>query len=273
MKFKALFLLLIAVACLPSLFSLAGSVTAQNIAASKAVAALNGGETRLEPAQKFAKAIMRNDFDEAQKYIDKSFVQIPEIRENSPIRGIQLVPSPEKGVKILLANFYDEGLKGERLAFIWELVVKGDRITRIRVLFDGANPLVDEGRLFREYQLKFKRHVLVPTEFPFKITHFNGFVDNNESLEFVYRNDELNGFFRVKAFPIVGELERYKRKDDVYYLLKDGTKALYWPNFEWGYELRFQKNGMQYTLAIGNKKMLKAKFKAEDMLKIANSMV
>lgn len=271
MKFLALFLLLI-VSCFTSLFSVADSVTAQNIAASEAVAAFNGVETR-EPAQKFARAILRNDFDEAQKYVDKDFVQIPEIRENSPIRGIQLVSSPEEGVKILLANFYDEVLKGERLAFIWELAVKGDRITRIRVLFDGANPLVDEGRLIREYQLKFKRHVMVPTEFPFKITHFNGYVDNNESLEFVYRNDDLEGFFRVKVFPIVGELERYKRKDDVYYLLKDGTKALYRPNFELGYELRFQKNGMQYTLAIGNKKMLKAKFKAKDLLKIANSMV
>ncbi|UVI33330.1 hypothetical protein [Paenibacillus spongiae] len=88
-------------------------------------------------------------------------------------------------------------LKGERLAFIWELTVKGDRITKIRVLYDGANPLVDEARLIREYQNKFKRHVLVPTEFPFKVTRFNGYIDGDESLMLVYRSDELNRFFRV----------------------------------------------------------------------------
>lgn len=270
MRIKALFLLMVM-----GLFTwmLSESVTAQNITPSEAVAAPTGGETRLGPADRFVKAILRNDLDQAQKYIEKDFVQIPEVRENSRISGIQLVSSPEEDVKILLAHFDDEVLKGERLAFIWELTLKGDRITKIRVLFDGANPLVDEARLIQEYQKKFKRHVLVPTEFPFEITQFNGHVNGDESLELVYRNDVLNGFFRVKASPIVVELERYKGKDDVYYLLKDGTKALYRPKFELGYELRFQKNGMHYTLAIGNKKMLKVKYKATDLLKIANSMV
>ncbi|MDQ8739335.1 hypothetical protein [Paenibacillus sp. LHD-38] len=223
MKVKALFLLMIM-----GLFNsmLSGSATAQNIAPSESVAAPTGDETSLGPAGRFAKAILRNNLDEAQKYVEKDFVQIPEIRENSPISGIQLVSSPKEDVKILLAHFDDEVLEGERLAFIWELTIKGDRITKIRILFDGANPLVDEARLIREYQKRFKRHVLVPTEFPFEITHFNGYVDGNESLELVYRNKALNGFFRVKVFPIVVELERYKGKDDVYYQLKDGTKAL-----------------------------------------------
>ncbi|MGM0885202.1 MAG: hypothetical protein ACQEXQ_29685 [Bacillota bacterium] len=270
MRVKALFLLMVM-----SLFTsmLSGSATAKNIAPSEAVAVPTGGKAPRGPADQFAKAILRDDFDQAKKYVDKDFVQIPEVRENSHISGIQLVSSPEKDVKILLAHYDDEVLKGERLAFIWELTIKGDRITKIRVLFDGANPLVDEARLIREYQKKFKRQVLVPTEFPFEITHFNGYVDGDESLELVYRNEALNGYFRVKASPIVVELERYKGKDDVYYLLKDGAKALYRPKFELGYELRFQKNGMQYTLAIGNKKMLKAKYKATDLLKIANSMV
>ncbi|MGM0884999.1 MAG: hypothetical protein ACQEXQ_28650 [Bacillota bacterium] len=271
MRVKSLFLLLI-VGWLTSMLSVSGSVTAQTTAPSEAVAAPTGGEIRRGPAERFANAILRNDLDEAQKYVENDFVQIPEVRERSPISGIQLVSSPEEDVKILLAHFDDEVLEGERLAFIWELTVKGNRITKIRVLFDGANPLVDEVKLIREYQKKFKRHVLVPTEFPFEITHFNGYVDDNESLELVYRNNELNGFFRVKASPIVVELDRYKGKDDVYYLLKDGTKALY-RSFDLGYELRFQKKGMHYTIAIGNKRMLKAKYKVTDLLIIANSMV
>lgn len=270
MRFKVLFLLMIM-----SLFNsvLASSIIAHNLEPSESVAAPTDGETLPGPVDRFAKAILRNNLEEAQKYVDKDFVQIPEIRENPKISGVQLVSSPKSDVKYLLAHFDDEALEGERLAFIWELIIKEDRITSIRNLFEGANPLADEAQLIREYQLRFKRDVLVPTVFPFEITHFKGYVDGNESLELIYRNKALNGFFRVKVFPVVVELERYKGKDDVYYQLEDGTKALYRPKFELGYELRFQKNGMQYTLAIGNKKMLKTKYKATDLLKLANSMI
>ncbi|RED76060.1 hypothetical protein [Cohnella phaseoli] len=250
MSVKALFLLMIV--GWSSMLLVSGSVKAQNIATSEAVAAPNDGETHLGPAQQLAKALLRNDLDGAQKYVEKDFVQIPEINENSPIGGIQLVSSPEKDVKILLAHFDDEVLKGERLAFIWELTEKGDRIIKIRVLFAGANPLVDEARLIREYQKKFIRHVLVPTEFPFKITQFDGYVDSNESLELVYRNDALNGFFRVKASPIAVELERYKGKDDVYYMLKDGTKALYRPKFELNFDSR--RTGCNIRLRLETRK-------------------
>ncbi|WP_145321641.1 hypothetical protein [Paenibacillus xylanexedens] len=270
MRVKTLFILMI-ISLFYSLLS--STATAHNIEPSEFVAAPTEGETRQGPVNRFAKAILRNDLDEAQKYVEKDYVQIPEIRGNSQISGVQLVSSPKSDVKYLLAHFNDEFLEEERLAFIWELIIKEDRITKISILFDGANPLVDEARLIREYQLRFKRDVLVPSGFPFKITHFDGYVDSNESLELIYRNKALNGFFRVKVFPVVVELERCKGKDDVYYQLKDGTKALYRPKFELGYELRFQKNGMQYTLAIGNKKMLKAKFKATDLLKLANSMI
>lgn len=154
------------------------------------------------------------------------------------------------------------------------MTVKGDRITNIRVLFDGANPLVDESRLIMEYQNKYQlHHILAPTDFPFAITRFSGFIDSDRSLVRVYTNDEIKGFLRIITSPNVVALERYKGNKDEYYLLKDGTQALYRPNYELGYELLFQKNGMQYTLLIGNKKLLQAKFNAKDLLNIANSMV
>jgi hypothetical protein len=236
------------------------------------VAAPSERERQPDAVFEFAKTLCwRNDRDRALAYVMDG-VQIPEIREKTRIGHLQVVPSTKKGVRILLAHFEDETLKGDRLAFIWEVAVKNDRITRIQVLYDGANPLTDEARLIREYQLKYKRDVLVPTEFPFEITHFDGYIEPEGSIVLVYRNAEMNGFFRVIASPIAVELDRYKGKHDVNCQLKDGTKALYRPKFELGYELRFQKDGLQYTLAIGNKKSLTKKFKADDLLKAANGL-
>lgn len=95
------------------------------------------------PAAEFAKAITQKDRIQAEKYT-ADFVQIPEIREASRNLRYQLVPSSEIGVNYLMVHFDEETQKGDRLAFIWELTVKDDRITYIRVLFDDANKLVDE---------------------------------------------------------------------------------------------------------------------------------
>ncbi|NIK69525.1 hypothetical protein [Paenibacillus sp. BK720] len=228
-----------------------------------------------DPAVEFAKAITRNDYKKAQSCIDQDYVRIPEIPEHVSAQSYQLVPSPISGVQVLMVNLYDEKRKTERLAYIWELSVNYGRITQIRVLYEGFNPLAEEARLIREYQYKFKRHLLAPTELPFKkVTEFHGYIEEDSSIELLYRNDEINGFFKVKASPVTVDLDRFKfDKDDVYYTLKDGTKALYRVNYDLGYELRFQKNGMQYMLGIGNKKYLKVKYKPETLLKIANSMV
>lgn len=227
-----------------------------------------------DPAVEFAKAITRNDFREAQKYI-ADFVKIPEIQEYHRMQSYQLIPSPQPGVQILLVHLHDENKKRERLAFIWELAVNYGCINQIRALYEGPNPSVDEARIIREYQYRFKRHVLTPTELPFKnVTEFRGYIDDDSSLELIYRSDDINGFFRVKAAPATVDLSKFKfDNSDIYYTLKDGTKALYRSNYKLAYELRFQKNGLQYALAIGNKKFLKVKYKAETLIQIANSMV
>ncbi len=261
-----LLILLIAIPC--------GNTTVKNASAiSIRPTTFANEDGQRDPAVEFAKAITRMDYNLAQKFVE-GYVEIPDIRENSRIKQYQLVPSPKAGVKILIAHFDDEVLKGERLAFIWELTVHGKSITKIRVLFDGSNPLVDEARLINEYQSKNRRHVLIPAEFPFReVTRFDGCIEHGSSLVLTYWNDKVNGFFRERVSPISMELERYKGKSDVYYTLKDGTKALYRTKFEFGYELRFQKNGLHYTLTIGNKKSLMVKYTPETLMRIANSMV
>ncbi|WP_307545568.1 hypothetical protein [Paenibacillus sp. V4I5] len=223
-------------------------------------------------AVKFAQAVWKKDNILAQTCLANG-VKLPEIRENSPIKSYQLVASPTNHVKVLLANFWDEELGGERLALVWELTVEDNKITKIRTVFDGANPLIDEVRLIKNYQNLYQRKVLVPSEFPFKITHFSGNIEyEHERLVLRYLNESINGFLQIHIKPVTLGLERYKGKDDQFHTLKDGTRVLYRTRFDLGYEIRFQKEGMHYTVAIGNKKYLKKKFTVNDLIKIAESM-
>lgn len=227
------------------IISICANASAQSVSAVPADPAKSvTNESHLrDPVVEFAKAIVRNDLKRAQKYVvqDDIGVHIPDIRETSRFTRYQIVPSTMAGVYVLLVHCEDKALKRERLAFIWEIAVKRHVITKIRVLYDGSNPLGNEAQIIREYQMKYRQHVLVPTE--------------------------------VTVFPIAMELDRYRGKDDVYYTLKDSTRALYRSKFELGYELRFQKNGLHYQLTIGNKKYLKVKYRPETLIRIANSMV
>lgn len=107
---------------------------------------------------KFAQAVFKRNNVFAQTCLADT-ARLPEIRESSPIKNYQLVTSQIENVKIMLANFWDEALGGERLAFIWELTVEDNKITKIRTVFDGANPLMDEVRLINTYQNKYQRSV------------------------------------------------------------------------------------------------------------------
>ncbi|TVY02154.1 hypothetical protein [Cohnella terricola] len=221
---------------------------------------------------KFAQAVWKNDKILAQTCLANG-VKLPEIRENSPKKSYQLVRSPMNHVMVMLANFWDEELGGERLALIWELTVEDNKITRIRTVFDGANPLMDELRLIKDYQNLYQREVLMPSEFPFKITHFSGHIEyEHERLVLRYRNEYINSFLQIHIKPVTLGLERYQGKNNQLHTLKDGTKVLYRSKFDLGYEIRFHKEGMHYTVAIGNKKYLKKKFTVNDLIKIADSM-
>ncbi|MFE5132082.1 hypothetical protein ACFRAZ_29025, partial [Bacillus mobilis] len=61
-------------------------------------------------------------------------------------------------------------------------------------------------------------------------------------------------------------------RGDKFYTLKNNTKALYNPHFHSAYELIFQQNGFQYTIAIGNKRYIKGKYNVKDLIQIAESM-
>lgn len=87
---------------------------------------------------KFIEALMKKDEKLAQSYLVEG-VTVPQLKEKTPIGGYSGVPSPNKDVtSVLVAYFRDLGALGEttnRIAFIWELTVKNDKITNINVIF------------------------------------------------------------------------------------------------------------------------------------------
>lgn len=215
-------------------------------------------------------AVIKKDEETAKTYLE-SDVNLPEIREDTPFEGFTGLPSPKENVKVFIAYFDDGEDKPKRIAFIWEITSTKDKITNIRVVFDGSNPMMNELKVVEEYVEKYQKNVLVPSNFPFDVTHVDGYVDK-DILMLRYRNKELKGTLQIKVVPKdnVG-IERFKGKYDRYYTLKDGTIALYQPNYNPAYRMIFSKNDLRYYIGIN--KSTEKNITVDDLIKVANSMV
>jgi hypothetical protein len=226
-------------------------------------------ESPRDVVEKYIKALIHKNNMLAQSYLH-SVDTMPEIKLSTPIEEFKVVNTPLKDTKVVVAFFKGE-VGGERIAFIWELTVRDEKISRIKIIHDGTNPFLEEAKLVKEYEMKYQRNLLVPTKFPFEITGIEGYI-HNQRLLLRYRSEPINGFLQFTVSPVSVELERYKGKYDEYHILKNGTKVLYRTKFDLGYEIRFQKDGLHYTVVIGNKKFLKKKFTLDDLIQIAESM-
>lgn len=208
--------------------------------------------------------------DRAKKYV-ASDVNIPEIREDTPIKRFADLPSPKENVKVSIAYFDDGEKEPERIAFIWEVTSIKDKITNIRVVYDGSNPMMNELKVVKEYEHRFHKRILVPSAFPFDITHVDGYVDN-DILMLRYRNKELKGTLQMKVVPKDNiELERLKGKGDSYYTLNDGTKIIYQPHFHPAQRIIFNKNDFRYYIGIN--KSTNKDITVDELIKVANSML
>ncbi len=87
-----------------------------------------------------------------------------------------------------------------------------------------------------------------------------------------YYNEDINGILKITVSPVQNKLGFYVHRGAKFYSLKNNMKALYNPHFDSAYELIFQKNGFQYTIAIGNKRHIQGKYNVKDLIKIAESM-
>lgn len=213
-------------------------------------------------------ALVKKDEKLARSYVS-SEVKIPEIRENTPIAGFSGLPSPKKNVMVSIAYFYAEENNPERIAFIWEVRSNKEKITNIRVVYDGSNPFMNESKARMEYQAKNKTNILYPSKFPFDITHIDGYVDK-DVLMLRYRNADLEGLLQIKVVPHNAYLGTLKGENDEFYSLKNGTNALYQPNFPAASQLVFQNGNSRYSIGISYS--TKDNVTVDDLLKIANSM-
>ena len=212
-------------------------------------------------------ALVKKDEKLARAYVS-SEVKIPEIRENTPITGFSGLPSPKKNVMVSIAYFSAEN-NSERIAFIWEVTSNKEKITNIRVVYDGSNPFMNESKARMEYEAKNKTNVLYPSKFPFDITHISGDV-NKEVLMLRYRNADLGGLLQIKIVPHNTEVETLKGENDEFYSLKNGTNALYQPNFPAASQLVFRNGNLRYSIGISY--ATKDFVPVDDLLKVANSM-
>ncbi|UNT71716.1 hypothetical protein IQ781_27435 (plasmid) [Bacillus sp. N447-1] len=201
----------------------------------------------------FVNALMKKD-ERFMKSCLTELAELPDISFQTELSKVKRVRTPQKDTEVLIA-FSKDNYKNNKISFIWEVTTKGTKISNVKKIYDGMNPLIEEAKIVKEYEMKFKNNVLVPTQFPFKVNEFNGFI-HNKYLELLYYNDTEQVILKITIAPIDIKLEEYKQKHDKFYVLKDGTKVLY-REFDLAYELRFQKQGINYTVSIGNKKSLK----------------
>ncbi|OIK06061.1 hypothetical protein BIV60_27450 [Bacillus sp. MUM 116] len=199
----------------------------------------------------FVMAIIKKDERLAKRLVIPS-VKIPEIRENTPIQGVQTLPSHHKNARILLAHFereyFNNNTFAERIAFIWEVYVENNKISRIKVISDLSNPFMNEP--IKEYQEKFNKQLLVPAYFPFKVTHVQGNVIYNEAIWF-YRNK--NGKLSIQATPHsekLGALEEYHALT-----LRNGQEA-FMKDIPAGYQVTFLYDDIQYTVKLEGERKL-----------------
>jgi hypothetical protein len=87
-----------------------------------------------------------------------------------------------------------------------------------------------------------------------------------------YYNEDINGILKITVSPVQRKLDQYVQKGTQFYHIKNNIKALYNSHFDLAYELIFQKNGFQYTIAIGNKRYIQEKYNVKDLIQIAESM-
>lgn len=217
----------------------------------------------------FKQALLKNDKKLMRSYVTEG-IELPTFQTNKHIHEIKIVPSPKEDTTILISYFKDTDGKFT-IGYILEIVTKNNKISRINQIYDGTNPLMKEATIVKEYEMKYKKHILTPTKFPFEIHEFQGYI-YNDYLSLHYYNEDINGIFKITVSPVHHKLDQYVHKGTKFYNLKHNIKAVYNPHFDLAYELIFQQNGFQYIIAIGNKRYIKGTYNVKDLIQIAESM-
>jgi hypothetical protein len=228
-------------------------------------------DNKQEIIHKFVLALLKKD-ERMLKTLVNPTVEIPEFRENTPFERIQGLPTDDKNSMVLLAHFKKEEETGiQRIAFIWEVTVQGDRISNIRVVSDAANPFMNEQVIFKEYREKFHKDILVPSHFPFTVTHVNGKITGNE-VKLNYINLEIKGILQIRAVP--HNENEIEIKDSGYapVTLNNGIKGVLGKT-PTGFELIFHHDAMQYNIKIHEVDGGSYKATKNDLIQVVDSIM
>lgn len=212
---------------------------------------------------------IENNQEQARTYLAEN-VTIPEVSENTPINRVTGYPSPDEDVSVVISYFEDERIsrRSGRIAFIWELTVEDEKITDIRVVYDGSNPFINEMNLVNEFESQSKTNILTVTEHHFVVQQVDGNIDNGR-LELNYRNTETEASLQIAVEQNATALEDFQAANDQIYTLSNGLKALYKPDSE---QFLLQDNNLIYSIHLEGGEDEEQTFEAGDYLKIANSM-
>jgi hypothetical protein len=217
----------------------------------------------------FMMAIVKKDEQSAKSLVEHS-TKIPEIRENTPIQGHQGLPSPQKNKRVIIgyfeSDFEETADTDRRIAFIWELTVPKDKITSIDLVYDGSNPFMNEP--VNEFRKMFKKELLVPSYFPFDVTHVQSSVNQNNALWY-YANNKSKGRLDFKVTPYSDtELGNNDIKGKSF-TLKNGNKV-FLKNIKNGYQLTLFHEQMKYIVSLKGGKSYKPS--EQDLIEVVNSI-
>jgi hypothetical protein len=217
---------------------------------------------------KFMIAIVEKDENSAKSFVENS-TKIPEIRENTPIQGHQGLPSPQKNKRVFIgyfeSDFEETGDNDRRIAFIWELTVPIDKITSIDVVYDSSNPFMNEP--VNEFKNKFKKEILVPSYFPFDVTHVQSSVNQNYT-SWYYANNKSNGRLEFKVTPYSDTELIKNNREYKSFTMKNGNKV-FLKNIKNGYQLTLFHEQMKYIVSLKGAKSYKPS--EQDLIEVVNS--
>lgn len=167
---------------------------------------------------------IENNQEQVRTYLAEN-VTIPEVSENTPINRVTGYPSPDEDVSVVISYFEDERIsrRSGRIAFIWELTVEDEKITDIRVVYDGSNPFINEKNLVNEFESQSKTNILTVAEHPFVVQQVDGNIDNGR-LELNYRNTETEASLQIAVEQNATALEDFQAANDQIYTLSNGLK-------------------------------------------------
>ncbi|MED1866014.1 hypothetical protein P4V41_21415 [Fictibacillus nanhaiensis] len=216
----------------------------------------------------FMMAIVKKDEQTANSMVEHT-TKIPEIRENTPLQGQQVLPSPQKNKKVIISyferDFEETADTDRRIAFIWELTVSKDKITSINVVYDGSNPFMNEP--VKDFRKKFNKEILVPSYFPFDVTHVQGSVNQNDA-SWYYANNKSNGRLEFKVTSYSDTKLENTNRTNTSFTLKNGKKV-FLENITNGYQLTLLHEDLKYIVSLKGEKSYKPS--EQDLIEVGNS--